>query len=218
MPKKQQAKHGGVVLEVLVAALLVGGALFYFVSNLVTAFRAQTVQNKKILATAFVSEGLEFFRSFRDDQLRSYIITNPISAALASYPLCAHINILDRDSGNIINRDPLVDLPRGNGLEVEANGPANRYYQIHVVNLAQNTAAAVGTAANDSISFRNDLCGQRLEDILIFGQLPAAVPPQVQLTDEERFMVTVGISYFGGPRGDLLQKLSLSTVLPDDNS
>ena len=62
---------------------------------------------KNLKALAYASELLEFMRSNSVDQLTDYLAVNPINSAKVPYRFCSHINLLDRDSGNVLMVIPL---------------------------------------------------------------------------------------------------------------
>lgn len=190
----------------LIGGLVGGLVLTLSVSMVVMAFgsskRLSTLQRQKALAESYATELLEAFRSMTGMQLNNYLSSNPINAAiLSAYPLCAHINILDRNSNEVLNADPRADLGPTR-LDGE-NGPANRFYSVQVINM--QTRLFVDAHCNKTP------CQ---------GPAPACDPVtnanQYQynpLDPRERFFVTVGVSWV--PQGLPPKRTVFSTVIPE---
>lgn len=136
-------QRGMTLISVLIGIMMATG-LFY-VLGLVYGQNEHTLDanRKKIYAEQYASELLEYFRSLTTDNIRDLMSQNPISPAAPAYPLCAHINILDRSSGSILNPDPRADLPPSALIE------SNRFYMVYIVD--SRTMAVKSTACNNVV-------------------------------------------------------------------
>ena len=185
------------VLEVLIGGTVTILAILAINQVLVSTRRATALEQRRILAESYTTELLEFFRSLGNAQLSAYLQKNPITGLATPvtnlYPLCAHINILDRSGSSAVNRlilnaDPIADI----GPSLFDGGPprlsVNRYYQVQVVDI---TTMVVNAAA----------CGQ---------------PPTYVLGANERFLVTVGVTWVpAGQDVSGVQRMVATTVLPE---
>jgi len=192
--KQLKSSRGIGILEVLIAGILVSLITLGLNQLLIATRRSAALAQRRILADTYTTELLEFFRSLTSTQLSDYLKKNPVTGSTATpYPLCAHINILDRagSSGTnrlIVNADPLADL----GTTLLDNPvprlSVNRYYQVQVVNIH---SLVVNAAA----------CG---------------APPTYTLAPDERFLVTVGVTWVPMQKDtDDIQRMVATIVLPE---
>ncbi len=200
-------RSGSTLLSVVFAAVILAAGI---VGLLMTQsmWRDKAIAlNETIIAESYATELLEFFRSFTDDGLRDYLSKNPINGnttVAGLYKFCSHINLLDRTSGTILNGDPVADLPPDNRLDAR-QGRANRFYQVHVVNIA-------GTAAQDELIVRKDLCARTAKEIYFYNRTPDA---PIQLGKDEKLFVSVGVSWMTRTKRPMAKRIVLSTFLPD---
>lgn len=186
-------KSRGISIIEVVAAIFIVTLVAYLLLTNSSGPRAIQKQESNAAASALASELVEFFRSMTLSRLKTYLSTNPVNGALPPYPLCAHINILDRSTGNTVNGDAIADLsPRllGGFTGLQA---ANRWYMVEVVDrvtLARTVAA----------------CGQN----------PATYTLRAKPGDpvDEVYYVTVGVSWYPTPDADLA-RVSFGTLIPD---
>ena len=163
--------------------------------------------NRSVLAESYSVELLEYLRSQTPKQLKANFSINPIDAKLPPYKLCAHINLLNRTEGVLLNKDPIASLPISLLDGATEKTRANRYYQIQVANV-------VGDAADDSIKVTTNYCNKTAKDIVFFGEAPAM--GQVALAAQERFVLTVGVSWFQkDKKGDNIKQVVVSSLLPE---
>lgn len=193
------------LIGTVLATVLVTVSILYWIKSSVDSRNQQVVQKHSLVASLYASELLELFRSHKSDRLKTILSKHPTHSLAAPYPLCAHINLLDRKSGKILNADPIAELPEGNLLDgATLQTRANRYYQVQVVNIK-------GDASNDAITVNPGACVKTAKDITLSGRTPAA-GESFTLTSDERLMVTVGVSWF--PKGKKEpQQVVISTVL-----
>lgn len=183
--KSLSNRRGVTLISAVVAAVIVAGSAFIAFSALNQSRGVSLGNSEQLVAQLWASELAEFFRGHHSSALlKTYLQTNPVGGA-NPYPLCSHINILDRVSKKIANPDPLAELPPQSGLN-----EANRFYQVHVVNL--DTLQIV----------KSPYCSQTAT---------AAV-----LGANERFLVTVGVSWLprsGGTTTEV-RRVVQSTIVP----
>lgn len=144
----QQRQRGVSLITTMAAFAIVAGAFTLYLSS--TARNHASVRRYQDLANAtqFATELIELFRSMSSTQMNTYLFTNAAKFTAGNVPLCAHINILDRSSGTIVNPDVLATLPPNPLDRTTPATNSNRYYQVNVVDatsLAINTAACNGT-------------------------------------------------------------------------
>lgn len=148
---------------------------------------------ERMAAHLSVAELAEFFRSMSPGGLLTYLSTNPVTGSANPndiYPFCAHINILDRESGKLVNKDPLADLP----AEAWMNWPgrflaggrdftttANRYYQVFVVDMR-------------TLQIDETYCSLNPSLIRTTPRL-ATHHPNIRIPLTHKFMVTVGVTW-----------------------
>jgi hypothetical protein len=185
-------EEGQTLITVLISLVLVAAGYWYYSKAVAENHGAVVKSQETLVASSFASEGAELFRSLTNTQLNNYLFNNAAKFAAGPIPLCAHINILDRTSGQILNRDPLADLPATNRLNrsTAATQNANRYYQVQIV---EGTTLAVDPAA----------CGR-------------VTPYNFAANPTKRFRVTVNVTWL--PKGggvDQVQRAVVSTLLPE---
>ncbi|MBY0369378.1 hypothetical protein K2X33_01745, partial [bacterium] len=134
------------------------------------------------------SELAEFFVSHKPERLRANLSTNPVNGTFGAYKFCAHINLLDRTTGNILNRDPLADIPQPSTLSAAADSHyVNRFYIVNILDMTTLTT--------------RDVCNKAFSD------------NTVTLANTERYMVTVGVTWKRLGTNDL-QREVVSAVIP----
>ncbi len=163
-----------------------------FLGSIVGALssRNQSVRlYKRNLAQIYATELIELFRSKNTSELASYLLN-------LGHPLCAHINIIDRDNNNtIINADPNVDLgPTQLDLVIDENTvkPANRFFLVQVMDM--------NTMLPD-----NSKCNRTDYDALL---------TELEAETTKKFFVTVGLSYFPMRESVDPERVVLSTIIP----
>lgn len=153
-------------------------------------------------AETYASELLEFFVSHTSDQLKRYLEINPVdglsTGGLGAYPLCSHVNILDRVRGAVLNSDPIAELPVFNDAGAPIGLKANRFFQVQIVDMT-------------TMNVRRDICDKTARQIFLFGRAPAA-GETTGLAENERFLITVGMTWPGGRNN--IERVVLSTVIP----
>lgn len=183
---KQTRPRGFVVLASVFAMAIFTFSVFVFFGSLNSTKKTSVADNKKVVAEFYASELLELLLSRPSAGLRANLSPNPVSASLPGYKVCSHINLLDRSSGVILNRDPLAALPAESPLQgVGAGNAANRFYMVQVIDLA-------------SLNPRKDLCNTAF----------SALPP-LGLT--ERLYITVGVSWV--EKNDV-RRVAVSAAIP----
>lgn len=195
---KKQA--GFTLLELLLAISILGVAVYGFV--VLRSPGAAAIKRAALNTTAsgYATELVELFRSMTSAQLIAYLSTNPVIVGNPPYPLCAHIGIMDRNTGNIINGDPITNLPdQTTGLPnifrgFEGTRAPNRWYLVEVVNSTTLTQVTAPSA---------NICGRS--------------PIGMALGADERLYVTVGMTWFPTAEATIndVQRLTVGTVNPD---
>lgn len=183
----------GISLIEVIAAIFIVTLVAYLILTSSSGQREIQKQESNAAASALATELVEFFRSMTLARLKTYLSTNPVNAAFTPYPLCAHINILDRNTGNLVNADPIASLPPnalGGGTGI---GAPNRWFMIEVVDrvtLARTVAA----------------CGQN----------PATYTLRAKPGDpvDEVYYVTVGVSWNRNSAPEP-SRISFGTIIPD---
>jgi len=184
------------ILEVLIAVTLFS-LIAYATSGGLASTQAKTATlRREAIALSLATELLEFFRSLSGAELNLYLSKNPITGLNTKlYPLCSHINLLDRKHSTpghaiLLNADPLAELPLSPLSRGDKNKDVNRFYQVQVVNI--KTQDVVTTKC---------------------GSLPPYDFDRLNFPDE-RFQVTVGVTWFN-PNGDTPQRIVMTAILPD---
>lgn len=184
------SQRGSTLISVAIASIILVLGVLYFQrsSNSLRKIAAQA--DDKLIADAYAAELLDLFRGYSTDDLLNYLKTNPTGAGTA-YPLCAHVNLLDRTTGKVLNRDPIAALPPENLLEgVGPTKKANRFYQVHIVDMSTLTIK------------KSPFCNQNANTL---GARAA----------HDRLMVTVGVSWVpNGAPVAAVRRVVMSTVLP----
>ena len=158
--------------------------------------------HQTVAADMYAVELLEFFKGMNGAALEEYLNTNPIDNTLQPYPICSYVNVLDRASGHLINKDPTAHLTPSI-LDGPPGGPtfftqATRYYRVERINL--------GTLATLPDS-------DRCPNWSLVGStwtLPALAP--------NTYKITVGVTWVkkkgnGAPELSDVKQVELSTVL-----
>lgn len=204
---RRAARRGDSLISVLLSVFAILVGFVWFARSQSSAGRASAGLQSNLVAEAYATELLEYFRSQTPDRLKANLATNPISATDAPYPLCAHVNLLDRPDTTaaktiLLNEDPLAALPVPNALDgSDARRAANRFYQVQVVNLK-------------TLAVRKDLCGLTAAQTLLFGRAPTGMETG-SFTVDDRFLVTVGVSWVPKDRNaDDVKRIALTAVIP----
>ena len=206
------SSRGSSILQIIIASVIAGTGFLYFGRSILSSRKQSLNLHEAVVAESYATELLEFFRSHSDTELKKYLEKNPITGSAATkklYKLCAHINILDRKGNKLLNEDPIAALPLNSLDGITPDTRANRWYQVQVANIT-------GDAAKDEIKIRKDLCAATAKEISFNGQPKAAF----LLTNDEKFLVTVGLSWYGkgkNPEEKELKRVVLTTVLPDNH-
>lgn len=206
-------QSGSTLITVAVSGVILFSSLFYFLRGLGQGGMASASLQNTTVAEWYAMELLEFLRSHRNDQLKGYLQENPFKKTTCSqcgpYPLCAHINYLDRKENFIVNEDPIAELPTSNPLNA-GDGPlrANRFYQVSIVD-------AVGDAEHDEMKLQKQFCAYTANQICLANLEPTA-EEKIKLKPNDRFLITVGVTWV--PKGKTIaeeKSVVLSTLLPD---
>ena len=194
---------GGVVMQTAEGKIYSDRAsVFRSQKRLVLADKVRIVRPNGVAVTA-TSEYLS-----EPEQLKANFSKNPIDSKLEPYKLCAHINLLNRDDGVILNEDPLARLPPITLDGNTAKTKANRYYQIQIANIK-------GDDKNDAITVNKDRCANTAKDLYLNGNAPAK-GETVELGPDERFVITVGVSWLQrDKKGDNVRQVVLSSLIPE---
>ena len=160
---------------------------------------------QKVQAEHLATELLEYFQSYSSAEMQSYLATNPMGGKNA-YPLCAHINLLDRrqqctadeiQRGTCViedilfNEDPVAAIPPHllpAGPSTSFSTRPNRFYMVQVVDL-------------ETMAVRKDVCDQ------------AVTAKSFSLGPNERFLITVGVTWFPPGERSSLERIVASTIL-----
>lgn len=167
----------------MITMLVIGSLVAFLAMGVLkvhAGMRTQTVAQKKtLMAEALASELLEFFRAQTTKSLRNQLRKNPVTNTTANpYYLCSHINLLDRTKNMIVNEDPIAQL---SSTLLDGASKANRFYQVFVVDAA-------------TLTINSSACNLTAASIFVSGETPSGTTPYT-LTANERFMVTVGVSW-----------------------
>lgn len=208
-----QGNRGSALLGVLLGGSMIAFVLFCYSYTSADIRRVEIQSYQAGHAQLMAIELMEYLRAMGTSRIIGHLAKNPHngSTALANlYPLCAHINLLDRVGNNLLNRDPLAEtVPnpllnpgQGTGLSLQAN----RYYQVQVINIQTQ-------ALNSS------LCDRKMRN----GSGQVLQPSDLMSTDE-RLFVTVGVTYMprnpSSTTGSGLitpQSVVLSSIIPGDS-
>ncbi len=175
----------------LIAVVILVSALTFGLSALLGGRKASRKMEIKSVAENYAAELLETFLAFTTGQLAGFMSRAPAyaqpTALVPPYPLCAHVNILDRAATpaggppTVLNPDPIAALPLNIPLGNLASPKfvPNRYYQVVVVDPV-------------TLAINPNAC----------GRLPSADPPcgvlptgRYSICPNERFLVSVGVSF-----------------------
>lgn len=164
-------KQNGIAMAGAILAIgIFTVSLYFFMSSMATLTQTDEKNKERVAAEVYASELLEFFISHKPERLRQNLRTNPVNPTLGAYKFCAHINLLDRASGRLLNRDPLAEIPQPALLDADAAGNAvNRFYMVNIVDM--ETLQPL------------DICNSDFNDMAI-------VP-----SEHQRYMVTVGVTW-----------------------
>lgn len=199
-------ERGATLLSVLIGSTITALGIYCFITNASLSVKSAAKMHDSVVAEAYVSELLEFFRSFKARQLREYLKKNPLTLSTSVtdlYKLCSHVNILDRDTNKLLNDDPLANL--GPSTFASSLRLPNRFYQIQIVDMK-------------TLALNSDLCDKTAAQIYFYGEsIPVSLPSKYQLKQSETFLITVGLSYFERTRSNPdVQRVVLSAVLPPE--
>lgn len=195
--------RGMSIIGGVVAAVITMLAVFCFSKSLISYRKSAIGVRDTQIAEAYAAELLEFFRSHKSDQLKEYLKLNPIGGGLEPYPFCAHVNILDRTADKIVNEDPLAALPTFTGLPGSGNLRANRYYQVQIVNVK-------------TLAVNKARCADTAKSIYLNGRIPVAPNETIALSSEERFLITVGVTWVAQRMNkEDVKRVVLTTLIPE---
>ncbi len=204
------SKRGIGIIHLILASVIFLGVFLSVIGALARQRREMERFEELFIAELYVAELLELFRAHSSAEFLNYLSSNPIQpvgntcilppcdvcgvncavpqcASCKPYPLCSHINILDRQNGRLLNPDPIAELP--DPVQKILLRP-NRFFQVQVINL--------DTLEIDSDTFcRWDA---------------ASMPP---LASNERLLVTVGLTWESRVAPGEPKRVVLSSVLPD---
>lgn len=221
----------------ILASAIAATGLFYFIQST----RSMTLQAKslheKVVAESYASELLEYLRSHEEIRLDTNLATNPFASSpyctanpteCAPYPYCAHINILDRTTGTIVNEHPIAalpDSPTENPLfRGEAKFKANRWFQVQIVDLADvvlTSDPSCNSTTKDcgKITLRTEHCDKNAAQTRFPKQ---AAGGATVLNPSETYLITVGVSWLprkvAQPTMDDVKRVVLSTIIPTKGS
>lgn len=196
---------GWSLISLVVGFLIIVMGSFIFARNIVAMRKHSLHLRQTLVAEMLAVELLEFLRSFTPDGLRTYLSTNPVNATKNPYPLCAHINLLDRTNSTpskilILNRHPAATLPISPLSDASNPMAANRYFQIQVVNAR-------------TLGFNRSYCDKRMTQICLFNRICSV--GQTQLSEHERFLLTVGVSWFPKGKTTDVRRIVLLAITPE---
>ena len=177
------------LLSLTVSIFLVIMGFYLFMRTSVQSRKQQQVISQSVVAELYASELIELFRAMGAGGLSDYFEDNPRNASFSPYFYCAHINLMDRESGTLLNEDPLAALPYSI-LDAGASAfRGNRFYQIQVIDIK-------------TLTLNLDFCRHSADTAPDLGA-------------DERFLVTVGVSWIprGKKRSDV-KRVVLSMVIP----
>lgn len=186
MSQKLFSKRGVSIISVVISSAIVVSAIVFAQSGNRGLLQVQQHSQERLIADGYATELLELLRSYSTADLVNYLKTNPAGGA-SPYPFCAHVNILNRATNKIYNRNPIAELPE-NPLD-GPKGKANRFFQVRVVDM--KTLAVKN----------NPYCAQNAQTM-------------TALAADDRLLVTVGVSWIPKTGKAGVQRVALSTVLP----
>ena len=99
------------MMYILIASVIVVMGVMYFAKSMMYSREQSAELNRSVLAESYAVELLEYLRSQTPKQLKANFSKNPIDTKLAPYKFCAHINLLNRTEGVLLNKDPIASLP-----------------------------------------------------------------------------------------------------------
>lgn len=181
--------RGTSLISVLVATVILAGSFTYFLSFLQKRRELKSDQSRKLVLTGLAAELAELFRSHTQDSFTNFLR----AGSRAQFFYCAHINLLNRASNQMMNPDGIADLPDyllQRYFTLSPQNVPNRFFQVTIVNL------------RDNLTPRANICSQRFS-----ATLPTA---------DERYLITIGVTW-SDPRSDRkdLDNVSISTLIPD---
>ncbi len=202
----RQRAAGQTILSVTISIIILTAGFYFISGSLLSSRKASKPLEQKNLAENYAAELIESFFSISGTQLAGYLSAIPAVAGTPAYPLCAHINLLDRVATGgttvYLNRDPMADLPATSVLEnlVDNKYHANRYYQVQVVD-APTLAVNAGACGYYTTAIPGP-CGVSGNNYVLCAG--------------ERFLVSVGVSYVPAGKTEAnVQSIVLTTVLPE---
>lgn len=186
------------IVMIAASGVIIILASLYFNASSVSLRKQSQALSQSVYAEAQASELLEFFAAMSSNEALTFLRKNPLNrdfpapspaSPFTPYKMCSHINIVDRESGKIINADPLADLPEDSPLVVEkTKGKPNRFYQVQVVDA-------------ETLSLKPNYCKQE--------------PGTFTLASNERLLVTVGMTWvpLNTRPDELPRRVVLTTLL-----
>ncbi len=132
--KNDSLSRGDTLVTVLLGLVIAGGIGFALNTFILSSKKGTAKIAQRVLTDFYVAELLEYFRA---------LPAVKVLEKTFAYPRCAHINILDRAHGNIVNGDSLATLPAtwlDSAQSLNADGTTfyrapNRFYQVFIVDM-----------------------------------------------------------------------------------
>ncbi|MBI1859319.1 MAG: hypothetical protein HYR96_00160 [Deltaproteobacteria bacterium] len=203
-----KSNRGSQMLYLIIASVIVIMGVLYFSQSLMYSRKQSVELNHTVIAENYAAELLEYLRSQTPQQLKANFSKNPVNATLGAYKFCAHINLLNRTDGVTLNLDPIAALPPSVLDGATPQTKANRYYQIQIADIE-------GTAASDSITVNKNYCANTAKEVFLYN-IPQGAGETVGLLKNERFIITVGVSWYQRDKsGNNLKQVVLSTLIPE---
>jgi len=182
----QTTRRGFSLISCIIGMAIFAGVIVAFLSSDSKNQEQTRATMSSAMADAYASELLELFRAHTAARLNTYL------SGLSGGPfqLCENLNLIDRAGSSATTpvyqrRVAMADLPTGVFAAAGFKQAANRYFKVEIIDIKTLVPNATR-------------CG--------------TLPPYV-LAANERFLVTVGVSWI--PPGRTEKAVILSSVLPN---
>lgn len=171
-------EKGFSILSTVVALMITITSSIYFLRTLSASQKKSLDLKQSLSADLMATELLDFFAAQSRAELLRYLTENPNGTG-SPYKLCETVNKLDRETGQVSNRDTLADLD--SAVLLGGSDPKlrpNRFYKVQVIDLI-----TLETKANPFCSLLPSEITIASNEILVPPAPPVAPPPYPTMPD-----------------------------------
>lgn len=205
VPNHFRRRDGFSVISSLISMVILLVVALQFSRSVASVRKLNSQIQQNLQFGMYASELVEYFRSMRPNQVFAHLGVNPVTGATdvhSLYKLCAHINVLDRESGILANSDSIAALPEGltrQKSKTNFDTRPNRFYIVQIVNLK-------------TLQVNKTFCDRTTR------KPGGSLMTTGDLGPDERIQVTVGVSWVtpSGPESSqgAVERVVLTTVIP----